>query len=180
RGTPRAARSGAARTGPAECGSRIAARLPWWWSVARPGRLRPYRRSRPVSLRSGQGFPAKAVLAGLLGGVHGGVGVGHQGIRVLAVPGVDCRADAGVDMYLDVIGQVEGLGQGFEDRAGNPFAAFEAVQARQDDAELVAAEAGHGVLGIGANAVLQPAGHLLQQDVADRVAMAVVDFLEAV
>ena len=52
------------------------------------------------------------------------------------------------------------------------------VELGQEHDELVAAEAGDGVVGAGGAA--EPLGHRLQEQVADGVAEAVVDVLEAV
>nr|WP_255600999.1 hypothetical protein [Blastococcus sp. LR1] len=113
----------------------------------------------------------------LLRHVQSDVGRAQERLAVGAVPRGDRDADADLDVERharDVEGPVQRLAQPLRDRLGLRHA----VDGRQQDGELVAAEPGHGVavpqdLG-------QPWGHLAQQGVAVGVAQAVVDLLEAV
>jgi hypothetical protein len=70
----------------------------------------------------------------------------------------------------------EGGPHRLQDAAGDPDRDLVAGGLLEQDGELVAAQAGDGVLA--AHAGLEPAGHGHQQVVAGRVAEAVVDRLE--
>ena len=119
------------------------------------------------------------VAPGVLGLVHGGVGVADESLGVGAgiVARREGQADAGRHVELhpvdderrpkavaQAVGQVEGLGH--------------AHHLAEDDHELVAADAGHEVRG--PHVLVQPLGHVHQQLVAVGVAERVVDQLEAV
>ena len=75
------------------------------------------------------------------------------------------------------VGREGGL-EAVEQLVGDRHGVVGLVQAGQQDDELVAAQAGHGV--DVAQLLAQTLGDALQQLVADRVAEAVVDVLEAV
>jgi len=118
-----------------------------------------------------------AVAAFFLGLVHRLVGVAQQGVRVLLVLRVERDADAGRDLDADVA-QLHRLGDGVQYPLQAVAAGLQVGQAGQQQHELVAAEARQGVAAL--QRVLQPLGDLYQQPVADLVAVAVVDRLEAV
>ena len=121
----------------------------------------------------------EAVLAapGALGRVHGAVRVADQGVDFLGVARGDGDADARAGVQLGAVqlvarGQV--LGQARRPGVDLLFAAV----AGQQHHEFVAAEARRLVAGLQQG--LDAPGHRLQQQVADAVAEAVVDRLEAV
>ena len=113
----------------------------------------------------------------LLGRVHRDVGVAQQLLGVGAVPRGQHDADAGLDVEDDAV-DVEGLVQGLAEPLGDGLRLADAVHERQQDGELVAAEARDGVAV--AQDRLQPRGDLAEQLVAVGVAEGVVDLLEAV
>ena len=120
------------------------------------------------------------VAALVLGPVHGHVGVADERLgrhrRVRRVG----DADAGGDEELAAVGEHERLAQL---RRRTASAAAAASPRRRSpvahDHELVAAEAARACRP-GASGSLEPLGHLLQHEVADGVALGVVDDLEAV
>jgi hypothetical protein len=115
-----------------------------------------------------------AAFALRLGRVHGGVCVAEQQVRVLAA---DRETDpdrgggpAGVSRHLHRVTQCVEHSLGDQE---------DSLRVRlDDDRELVAPQAGHGVAP--ADHAAQPLGHLDEQRVAHRVTEAVVDGLEAV
>jgi hypothetical protein len=118
-----------------------------------------------------------AVLARQLGQVHGLVGMAQQGFGVLLVVGVERDTDAGAEhQFLAVDG----------DRPRHPLqqalqaadAFLRRLQADQQHHELVAAEAGHGI--VLAHRFADAARDFDQHAVANGMAEAVVDRLEAV
>ncbi|MCY1276714.1 hypothetical protein D9M70_253820 [compost metagenome] len=121
------------------------------------------------------------VLAHFLGVVHRRVGVLHQLVQLGAVLRRQRHADAGGDEELAAF-QGERPGQAGEDLLGDldrPHQRLFAVAlARQQQGELVAAHARHGV--VVAHATGQALGHFLEHAVAGGVAEGVVDRLEAV
>ncbi len=109
-----------------------------------------------------------------LGHVHGHIGVLQEVVDVDAVVGSDDVADArlhrqGEAAHLDLV---------LDDVAQAPEHLLGVTDLGQDDAELVAAQAGHGVLGPGV--VGEALGQLGQQLVAAVVAQRVVDLFEPV
>ena len=129
-----------------------------------------------------------------LGDVHGGVGVAHQGVGVLAVVGEDGDADAGGDHRVVRL-QGDRLGEGGENPAGHTLDVHGVLYIRQNDGEFIAAEAGD----LGADGVIilivlgqvvdgiifaqlhgQAFGDFHQQAVAAAVAYGVVDAFEVV
>ena len=100
-----------------------------------------------------------------------------QRLEVRAVGRVEADSDA--DGYVQAVAvDLERLFHGAKDLLRDPGRPAEIADVGQKDHELVAAFAADGIGG--ANAGLQPFGDLDQQPVADFVADAVVDFLEAV
>ena len=118
-----------------------------------------------------------AVLAALLGQVHGHVGVAQQHLGVDAPVGVDGDADAGRDADLAALDGERGL-QGEQHALGDLDDLGLAPRRDDEDGELVAAEAGRDVGRVQAGE--QPLGDDDEQLVADGVAEAVVDGLEVV
>ena len=118
--------------------------------------------------------------AALLGPVHRGVGVADQQLGVdgsrVGGPG-DGDADAGGDEVVGAAHRV-GLGEGGGDAIGDRDRLVLVGEAVDEDAELVAAEAGDDVAGPQVGA--QPRRDRPQQLVAGVVADAVVDQLEVV
>ncbi len=120
------------------------------------------------------------LVAGLalgLGAVHRDVGVAQDLLGV----GVAGRAVGDTDRggHQDIVPvDREVHAQDFLDAVGHVDGAAGVVHPVDQDRELVAAQPRHGVAG--AEKVLEPAGDAHQQLVADRVAEAVVDVLEAV
>ncbi|MNH36341.1 hypothetical protein D3C79_971210 [compost metagenome] len=86
-------------------------------------------------------------------------------------------ADAGLDIQAVPV-QAQGLTQDLTDFLDHKVGIVRRVNAVQQHHEFIAADAGHGV--DFPHAALEPVGHRLQQHVADRVPMGVVDLLEAV
>ena len=116
----------------------------------------------------------------LLGPVHRRVGVADQQVGVDRLAGRRAGhgdADAGADEVLDPAHRV-GLGEGGGDAVGDRHRLVLVGEAVDEDAELVAAEAGDDVAGPQVGA--QPRRHRPQQLVAGVVAHAVVDQLEVV
>ena len=101
-----------------------------------------------------------------------------EGFAVLPIVGEDADAHAATDERVLPTRQVEGLLQALDDGAGHHLGALHAGQVFQHDDELVAAQAGHGV--VLAQVQAQALGRGLQQFVAGLVAVLVVDGLEAV
>ena len=123
------------------------------------------------------GLEDRVAAAGLLGRVHRDVGALLERLVVLAVHRVQREADAGVDLQPHAL-EHERLAQVHEQVLGDAGRVRWAVDVREQDAELVAAEAGDRV-GV-AQRALQPARDLLEQQVAHVVAERVVDLLEVV
>ena len=118
--------------------------------------------------------------AAFLGPVHRRVGVADQQVGVDRLAGRgpgDGDADAGGDEVLDAVDRV-GLGEGGGDAVGDRHRLVLVGEAVDEDAELVAAEAGDDVAGAQVGA--QPRRDRAQQLVAGVVAEAVVDQLEVV
>ena len=113
----------------------------------------------------------------LLGHVHGCVRVAHEQDVVAAVFRIEGDADAHAHL-VGLFLEEEGLFHGRHDLAGEVHGVAAIGDAGQQDAELVAAEAGQGV-GLAQDA-LDAGGDLLQQEIAVVVAQGVVDGLEAV
>ena len=124
---------------------------------------------------AGVAFDAVAALG--LGAVHRGIGVFDQGGDVVAVLRIQAGADAGADKEL-VLAGLERWGEAVEQFIGQVFGIAGLLQAGQQDDEFVAAQARHGV--DVAQLLLEAHGDVLEQQVADGVAEAVVDVLEAV
>src|SRR5690606_16407025 len=115
-------------------------------------------------------------LAGLLGAVQGQIG-GAQGVQSLAVLAQRGDANAGTD-HQGALVQFQWLVQLFEDALCHPLGVADAGHAVEQHDELVAAEAEQLVAG--AQAAVETLRHFHQHAVADGVAEAVVDQLEAV
>jgi hypothetical protein len=81
---------------------------------------------------------------GLLGGVHGDVGPLQQLLGVGAVVGVDGHPDAGFDVDRQSF-EHERLLQAGHELFGHGHRTLAGLDAREQDRELAAAEAGHGV-----------------------------------
>jgi PAS domain S-box-containing protein len=118
-----------------------------------------------------------AVLALLLGGVHGLVGMTQQGVGVGIVMRVQREANAGRHLHLG-IANGHGLGNAAQHALQHAVAFLGVAQVGQQQHKLVAAQAGQGV--VFAQHCLQAAGNFNQQLVAHVVAMQVVHFFEAV
>ena len=123
------------------------------------------------------GLEDREAAAGLLGGVHRDVGALLERLVVLAVQRVHGDADARVDLEPHAL-EHERLAQVHEQVLGDRGAVAGGLHAREQDAELVAAEAGDGV-GL-AQREPQPARDLLEQQVAHVMAERVVDLLEVI
>ena len=124
-----------------------------------------------------RGVELKAVAALVLGLVHGGIGVAHQGVDVDAVLGVEADADAQGDIEgpaVQIDGPLAGLGQLFGHQGG-VAGAFHGVQ---DQGELIAPEAGERVAL--AHLATQAPRRFLQHPIPGQVSQAVIDGLEAV
>ena len=101
----------------------------------------------------------------------------QQRLDALAVGGPAGLADAGADARGDVADRERVVEDGAHAlRGGGDL--VRGADVREDDGELVAAESRDGVLR--AHHAREPRGSLLQQRVADVVAVDVVDLLEAV
>ena len=131
----------------------------------------PHRRRLQVA-----GVERVTLLAGPLGGLHRGVGVGEQLTRLLARPP---EGDA------DAAGQDQGLGvdphrraHGCQDPGGDALRLLGARQAGAEHTELVLAEARDRVARAGGG--LEPAGYRHQGGVACALPSAVVDRREVV
>src|SRR5471032_2916420 len=118
-----------------------------------------------------------AGLAGLLGARHGRVGQRHQFDLVLGVLRIDGHADRGADVDGVVVDFKRCL-QGGDQPSGDQLDLRLGRGAGQHGDEFIAADAGQGVAV--AQGLAQARGGHVQHGVADRVAEAVVDFLEAV
>jgi hypothetical protein len=110
-----------------------------------------------------------------LGGVHGHVGLAEDGVYLGGLAHGD--ADAGPDLDLPAV-EGEGGPHRLQDAPGDPDRDLVAGGLLEQGGELVAAQAGHGVLA--PDAGLEPAGHGDQEVVAGGVAELVVDRLEVV
>jgi hypothetical protein len=119
-----------------------------------------------------QGVPA----AGLLGDVHGDVGLAQQRVGVATVLGEHRDPGAGADGHL-VPFEDQRRRERLDDLLGGQHRG-PGVGVRQDQRELVAAQAGHRVGG--PQRLAQPEGDLLQELVAGQVPERVVDVFEAI
>jgi hypothetical protein len=108
--------------------------------------------------------------------VHRRVGAGDQ-LGVAAAVGVDGDADRARDHHLAALGLVR-LREALDQAVGDVGDALLRRHVAEQEQELVAADAGDDVLA--ARHRLQALADLLEDDVADRVAVGVVDRLEAV
>ena len=120
-----------------------------------------------------EGVAAVVVLLGL---VHGGVGVAHQGFAVHAIAREHGDAHRGADVQ-GVAVDLEGLAQRRADALGH-LGGLLAAAAGQRAGEFIATLARQGVLA--AQQGGQALGHGAQQRVADPMAKAVVDDLETI
>ena len=116
-------------------------------------------------------------LAGGLGAVHGDVGVAHDLVGAAVAGGAVGDADGRGDEDLVAV-DGEGHPEQFLDPLGDVNRARNVVDPIEKDRELVAADAGDGVAG--SEVVFEALRDALEQLVAERVAEAVVDVLEAV
>ena len=112
-----------------------------------------------------------------LGRVHGDVGALHQRLDVAAVLGEHRDADAGAHEQRQAL-EAERLLDRAGEAAGDLLGLLDGGAGREQDGELVAADAGHE-LGVG-HAGLQPRADLAQEPVAGLVAERVVELLEVV
>ena len=119
-----------------------------------------------------------AVLARLLGGVHGVIGVPNQRVGVALVSREHRDADAGRNAATRLAVQIIGLPDSDKQAVdrGDTFVVVD--QVAEQDNKFIAAQARHGVAA--AHTGAQPARHFDQHPVAGRMAQAVVDFLEAI
>ena len=115
--------------------------------------------------------------AALLGRVHRDVGALDQHLDVVAVVGVAGDADRAAHLERQPVDH-ERLAQRALEHLGDGQRVLGAHDLGQQDAELVAAEAGDGVGG--AQRGLEPLGDLLEEHVAVVVAERVVDLLEVI
>ena len=120
---------------------------------------------------------AIGVAALRFGPVHRHVGVLQQGIRVLPVAGADRDADADPDIGLAPV-QIERLGDRLDKAPRQAAGLLRLLQVSLQHDEFIAAEAGERV-GL-AQALPQARDRLLEEEVADRMAMEVVDGFEIV
>ena len=120
---------------------------------------------------------AIGVAALRFGPVHRHVGVLQQGIHVLPVAGADRDADADPDIGLASV-QIERLGDRLDKAPRQAAGLLRLLQVSLQHDEFIAAEAGERV-GL-AQALPQARDRLLEEEVADRVAMEVVDGFEIV
>ncbi|MNG98728.1 hypothetical protein D3C79_578780 [compost metagenome] len=103
--------------------------------------------------------------------------IAQQLVAVAAVVGAE--GDAEGRGHIEVlIGQHEGAGEAADHLLGEHFGLAAVDDAGHQEGELVAADAGHQILG--AHPAHQPIRHLSQQGIADVVIHAVVDRLEVV
>jgi hypothetical protein len=109
--------------------------------------------------------------------VEGCIGEAHQILAVDAVVRCDRNTDGDADADRRAA-DLERLGDGIEDSASERIRVLRGAQPGLDDREFVAAEAGEGVAR--PQQLLEPARHELDELVAGRVAVGVVDILEAV
>ncbi|MNL02295.1 hypothetical protein D3C87_1227960 [compost metagenome] len=124
---------------------------------------------------AGVAFDAVAALG--LGAVHRGVGVLDQCGNVAAILRIEAGADTGADEKL-VFAGLERRGETIEQFGGDVVGIAGLLQARQQNDEFVTPQARHGV--DVTQLLLEAHGNALEQQVADRVAEAVVDVFEAV
>ena len=113
-----------------------------------------------------------------LGLVHGGVGAAHQFVLVGGIVGVQGHTHAarhGEVVALHQCGLADGRNQALVDHLVKLVAVCDVAQ---DDDELVAAQAAHGV--VCPHRLRQPARHGAQQTVANVVTQRVIDQLEPV
>ncbi len=114
---------------------------------------------------------------GILGAVHGRVGVAHQSLGIESVVRVDAHADAGRGHELAVVDDHRDLHR-FQDLVGDLGGVLDGVDLRHEERELVATEAGHGVSL--AHAAPYPLGGDLDELVTDGVAEGIVDVFQPV
>ena len=107
----------------------------------------------------------EAVAAARLGPIERGVGVAQQHVALLAVVREDGDADAGGDVQFLLV-DPHRRAHGFQQLAHRRHRVLRPLQSRQDEDELVAAHAGHGVAV--AQAGLQAAAERHQQPIAHR------------
>ncbi len=112
-----------------------------------------------------------------LGPIHGAVGLAHQLRPGLAVARIERDAEAGGDRDLLVVDRRRRRHR-VEQLAGDQSGVLGLGQVLDQDRELVAAEARHGV-GL-AQAAAETLGHDRQQAIAGQMPEAIVDRLEAV
>ena len=140
------------------------------------------RRSLPRFSRADRGLlhllveDLEPVASELLGPVHRRVGVAQQHVRRRTV--ADGEAEAGREEHLAAVVEDERLGQHLVEPVGDREHRALAGHVLGEDHELVATEAGDGVVGPHDGA--QPLGEADEQLVAGPVAEAVVDDLEPV
>src|ERR1017187_581494 len=116
-----------------------------------------------------------AVAAAMLGLVHRAIGAGEQLVRIGPVVGKDRATDA-AGKARSVHGERRGDGL-YDPLGGQPRLLATTVATQQHD-ELVPAEACHGINRAGGS--LEPPCRLAQHEVAGRMAMDVIDWLETV
>jgi len=118
-----------------------------------------------------------AVLACLLGLIHGLVSMAQQGIGVAPILREQGDAQAGRKLQR-VLPHLDRCGGRLQQARKDGFAFMATVDGREHGYEFVAAEAGEGVSL--PERVAQPLGDAYQQLVAGFVAVRIVDFLESV
>ena len=113
----------------------------------------------------------------LFGRVHRRVGATEERSCIRAVRRIDGDADARAHLEQVAIDR-ERLLQRVENSTGHRSHVIRVAGARQEQSELVAAEAGERLVGMEQSA--QPVGDLLQQHIAEVMTKRVVDLFEAV
>ena len=117
------------------------------------------------------------VAAGVLGVVHGHVGVAQQGVGVAAVLGQKADADARRGVKIVPLDVVVDVGQIALDLAGDGGGRHGVFDIDQNDDEFVTPRRPRCR---SPHAILQPARHLDEDTIADVVPQGIVDGLEAV
>ena len=123
------------------------------------------------------GVILETVASGLLGLVHGRVGIAQNLLGVLAVVGDHRYADTGPDMKIAPL-EREGLPQHMQNLLGHAFHGGRVIDTGEHDQEFVAGQARHHI--VGTQAAGQAIRHLDQHQVAGAMTEGIVDLLEAI